>query len=130
MPLRTEPSSRYKIKTLSKQLRKLSFPTSPISVKLATFAADAFDKFLSGQCDSLDDAFGVAKSRGAPRQLSTAKQHLMVAREIHALRLAGKTWYQIESEMNNDQRVLRRIYKPFRIRLMSHDIARQLNQPD
>src|SRR5918995_2123474 len=65
MALRKEPSPRFKIKTLSKQLRKLSFPTSPISVQLATYAADAFDKYLSGEC-SLETAFGLGKKRGAP----------------------------------------------------------------
>ena len=63
MALRKEPHPRYKIKSLSKQMRKLTFPTSPISVKLATIAADAFDKFLSGKCDSLDEAFGLEKDR-------------------------------------------------------------------
>lgn len=122
MPLRREPSPRYKIKVLSKQLRKLTFPTSPISVKLATFAADAFDKFISGEFHSLDEAFGITKDRGAPRNLSVAKKKLAIARKIFALRLAGKTWYQIENEMGVDQRALRRDYAPFTIRLMRRKV--------
>jgi hypothetical protein len=66
MPLSREPSPRYKLKKLSKQLRKLSFPTSPVSVTLATFAADAFDQFLAGKSRTLDAAFGLQKKRGVP----------------------------------------------------------------
>jgi len=128
MPLRREPSPRYKIKALSNQLRKLSFPTSRISVKLATFAADAFDKFLSHQCSSLDEAFGLEKDRGAPRKLSKAKQHLALAREVFALRLANKSWYEIENALGQDIRALSRIYKPFKARLMSREILRKLNR--
>jgi hypothetical protein len=125
MSLRQEPSPRYKLKTLSKQLRKLS-----VSVKLATFAADAFDKFLSHECSSLDEAFGLEKDLGAPRKLSKAKEHLALARKIFAFRLKNKTWYEIENAMNQDQRALRRIYKPFKTRLMSRKIIRKLNRPD
>jgi hypothetical protein len=130
MPLRKGPSSRYKINSLSKQLRKLTFATSPISVKLAKFAADAFDKFLYGKCISLDEAFGLENARGAPRKLSKAKEHLTLARELCTMRLAGKTWYQIENELGQDQRALRRIYKPFRARLLSRELILELRRPD
>ncbi len=130
MPLQRALSPRYKIKALSKQLRKLSFPSSSISPKLATFAVDAFNKFLSGECDSLDAAFGVRKNRGAPRQLSTAKQHRALAKKIFALRLARKTWYQIEEELDLDQRALRRIYAAFKVHLMSRNLLLTLKQSE
>lgn len=126
MPLRRESHSRYKIKALSHQLRKLSFPTSPISVDLATFAADAFDKFLTGKCITLDEAFRVEKGPGAPRRLSTAKEHLVLNKKISALRVKGKTWYQIEDELGIDARALRRIYKPAKIHLASRRIVASL----
>ncbi len=129
MPPRKGPSPRYKIKALSEELRKLSFPTSPIPVNLAKFAADAFDKFLAGNCHSLDEAFGLDKDRGAPRRLSKAKKHLALAKKIFALRLKRKTWYQIEDELDMEQRALRRIYKPFRVHLLSSKIASDLKHP-
>lgn len=129
MSLREAHSPRYKIKQLSKQLRTLSFPTSSISVSLAKFAADAFDSFLTHKCKSLDEAFGIAKGPGAPRKLSVAKEKLVRAKAILSLRTAGKTWAEIEEELGVDQRVLRRDFKPFKIRLISRNIGRALNLP-
>lgn len=60
MALQRGPHPRYQIKALSQQLRKLSFPTSPISVDLARFAADAFERYLAGECQTLDAAFGLS----------------------------------------------------------------------
>jgi len=122
-------SSRFKMKQLSKQLRKLSFPTSPISVSLAKFAADAIDMFLAHKCKSLDEAFGINKGPGAPRKLSAAKRQFVLAREIGLLRMAGKTWDEIEEALGLDQRALRRTFKPFKIRLMSQQVGRDLNLP-
>jgi hypothetical protein len=122
MPLRRGASPRFKIKNLSEQLRKLSFPESPISIDLARFAANAFDNFLSGKCNSLDEAFEVEKGRGAPRKLSTARKHMALAKKIADLRLAGKTLYQIEDELGMDGGAIRRLYKPFRARVLSRKI--------
>jgi hypothetical protein len=130
MPLQRGSSPRYKIKILSKQLRRLTFPTSPITVKHATFAADAFDRFLSQKCNSLDEAFGLEKVRGAPRKLSKAKQRRALAMKIFALRLTRKTWYQIEDELGQDAGLLRRIYIEFKPRLMRRELLRQLNLSD
>jgi hypothetical protein len=85
MPLKREPSPRYKIKVLSKQLRKLTFPTSPISVKFATFAADAFDKFLTGKSRTLNAAFGLQEKRGVP---GWPKARLKLAKAVYVLRKA------------------------------------------
>lgn len=130
MLLRRGLHPRYKIKALSKQLRKLSFPTSPISVDLAKFAADAFDKFLTGTCTSLDKAFGLVKGPGAPRHLQTAKKNRAFAKKIDALRLKGNTWEQCEEVLGLDQRALRRIYKPFRAEFGSRRIIQMLKTPE
>jgi hypothetical protein len=123
MPLKRGPSPRYQIKLFTKELRKLRFPTSPISVKLATFVADAFDRFLSGEANSLDEAFGVEKRPGAPKRLSTAKQHRAFSKKILDMRMAGKTTYAIEEETGVDQGAIRRTCKPFRARLMARTIS-------
>ena len=62
MALLQKSSPRYKLKTLAKQLRRLSVPTSPVSTDLARFAADGFEKYLSGKAKSLDAAFGLRKN--------------------------------------------------------------------
>lgn len=127
MALQRGRHPRYQIKALSSQLRKLTLPTSPISIALATFAADAFDKFLTGEYATLDEAFGVAKRSGAPRRLSKAKEHLRFAEEISDLRGKGKTWYQLEGELGMDAGALRRSYAPFKIALLSRRIGKKLH---
>jgi len=125
MPVRTGPSPRYKIKALSKQLRTLTFPKSPISVNLATFAADAFDSFLAGHSPTLDAAFGIGKRRGAP---GWPKARLKLAKEIHVLRIAGKSWSRVQDELERrgykgtDLSTIKRTYKEFRLHLMSKDL--------
>lgn len=55
----------------SGQLRELKFPTSPLSMRLVEYVASSFEKFLSGEAKSLDEAFGlvgVPKKRGRPTQ--------------------------------------------------------------
>lgn len=130
MPLRREPSPRYKIKTLSKQLRKLSFPISPVSVKLATFAADAFDKFLSGKC-SLEAAFGLGRKHGVP---GWPKARLKTAKAVYALRKAGHSWTSVLDELAKqglgemDLSTVKRTYKEFFVHLAARDIAQTLDQ--
>lgn len=132
MSLRKEPSPRYKLKTLSAQLRKLSFPTSPISIKLATFAADAFDKYLSGAC-SLESAFGLGKKRGTPGQ---PRARLKLAKAVHALRKAGHSWSSVLDKLSEqefgflDLSTVKRTYKEFFVHLLASDIAQTLDQDD
>jgi hypothetical protein len=66
MALPKEPDPREKIEELSRQLRKLTFPTSPITIKLARFAANAFDAYLSGKAPTLGVAFGIGTVKGVP----------------------------------------------------------------
>lgn len=128
MPLRRGPHPRYKIKELSKQLRKLSFPISPISVSLAKFAADAFDKYLTGQYRTLDAAFGLSKKRGTP---GWPKMRLKMAEDIYNLRKDGKSWTKVQKELasrynDTDLGTLKRTYKEFRIHLMSQSVLKLL----
>ena len=130
MPLRQEPSPRYKLKKLSKQLRKLSFPASPVSVKLAKFAADAFDKYLTGTC-SLEAAFGLG---GKPGVHGQPKARLKLAKAVHALRKAGHSWNSVLDELSEqefgdlDSGTVKRTYKEFKVRLAARDIAQTLDQ--
>ena len=130
MPLRREPSPRYKIKTLSKQLRKLSFPTSPVRVDLATFAADAFDKYLTGTC-SLESAFGLGRKKGVP---GWPKARLKLAKAVYVLRKAGHSWKSVLDELSKqgfgemDPSTLKRTYNEFKVRLMARDVALTLSQ--
>ncbi len=128
MPLRTEPHPRYKIKQLSKQLRKLSLPTSPISVDLARFAADAFDKYLTGEYRTLDAAFGLSKKRGVP---GWPKMRLKMAKDIYELRKAGKSWSEVQKRLasrytDTDPGTLKRTYKEFRVHLMRKSVSKRL----
>lgn len=128
MPLRREPHPRYKIKELSKQLRKLSFPTSPISVNLARFAADAFDKFIDGQSPTLDAAFGLSKKRGVP---GWPKMRLKMAKAIYELKKDGKSWSEIQKALESrysdtDLGTLKRTYKEFHVHLMSKSVSNLL----
>lgn len=128
MPLSREPSPRYKLKKLSKQLRKLSFPTSPVSVTLATFAADAFDKYLTGTC-SLESAFGLGRKKGVP---GWPKARLKLAKAVHALRKAGDSWSSVLDKLSKqefgylDLGTVTRTYKEFKVRLMARDVARDV----
>ncbi len=124
MSLRRDKHPRYKIKALRKQLRKLSFPTSPISVNLARFAADAFDKYLTAECPTLDAAFGLSKKRGVP---GWPKMRLKMAKDIYRLRKAGKSWSKVQDELSSsysdtDLGTLKRTYKEFRVHLMSKSV--------
>lgn len=131
MPLRRDKHPRYKIKTLSEQLRKLSFPRSPISLELATFAADAFDKFLTGTC-SLEAAFGLG---GKPGVRGHPKARLKLAKAVRSLRKAGHSWKRVLDELSQqgfgflDLSTVKRTYKEFYFRLAARDIAQTLN-PD
>jgi hypothetical protein len=129
MSLNRGPSPRYKIKAFSKQLRKLSFPASPISVKLATYVADAFDKFLAGKSRTLNAAFGLQKKRGVP---GWPKARLKMAKEIYALRKSGKSWSQVQGELerlgykDTDLSTIKRTLKEFRLHLMEKELWQSL----
>jgi hypothetical protein len=58
--------ARDRLKRLAEQLSSLQFPSSPISLELAGFAATAIKRFLSGDEQTLDSAFGLVAERGRP----------------------------------------------------------------
>lgn len=130
MPLKHEPSPRYKLKKLSKQLRKLSFPKSPISVNLATFAADAFDKYLTGTC-SLESAFGLGRKPGVP---GWPKARLKLAKAVYALRKVDYSWKRVLDELSMqgfedlDLSTVKRTYKEFKVYLIACDAERIVSQ--
>lgn len=132
MPLRRDKHPRYKIKTLSKKLRKLSFPTSPIPVDLARFAADAFDKYLTGEC-SLEAAFGLG---GKPGVHGQPKARLKLAKAVYALRKANHSWNGVLDELSTqgfgflDLSTVKRTYKEFYVRIAARNIAQSLKQDD
>jgi len=78
--------TRAKLQELVKQLRKLSFPSSPIDVEDAQFVASAFERYLTGKAKTLDAAFGLAPKRGAPRKNA---KHEAIARKVDKLRKEG-----------------------------------------
>lgn len=125
--MQDEDDPRVRLTRFAEQLRKLSFPSSPISIALATFVADALDRYLSGDSESLDAAFGLTPRQGRPRDL---EKHDAIAREIHAMKLEGKSWRDIADELNqcgvSDERTLRRIDNEFKVGLMAEDVWRQL----
>lgn len=133
MPLRGAPSPRYKMKSLSKQLRTLTFPTSPISVDLAQFAADAFDSYLSGRSRTLDAAFGLKKKRGAP---GWPKARRRMAAIVYELKKAKKSKSQIQAELqrrgfrDTDWSTIKRTYQEWRLRLLRVGVGKLLSQPD
>ena len=87
---------RYLMAVLVVQLRALSFPSSPVSIDLARFAADAFEAYLGGAEQTLDKAFGLAKGRGAPATATAG--HLEIARRILRMFIAQQSWRDIANE--------------------------------
>ncbi len=124
MPLRSEPHPRFRIKQLSGGLRKLTFPSSPIPLDLARFAANAFDKYLSGQARTLDAAFGLGRKRGTP---GWPRTRLKMAKAIYDLRKSGNSWSKVQKRLashhfDTDLGTLKRTYKEFQVHLMSKSV--------
>lgn len=67
-----------------------------MSVKLATFAADAFDKYLTGTC-SLESAFGLGRKPGVP---GWPKARLKLAKAVYASRKVGCSWKRVLEELD------------------------------
>ncbi|WP_031437029.1 hypothetical protein [Methylobacter tundripaludum] len=118
--------NKEKLETFASELRKLSFPTSPISIELTDFVATALEGYLENKTDSLDDAFGLnsgKKNAGYAHEFNRTR-----ARRIIDLRFAGKTWNQVADELGgkdgipSDEREIRRIADEFMIELMAEEI--------
>lgn len=67
---------RDRLERITKQLAKLSFPTSPIKADDAHWLAKGIDDFLEGNHNSLDAALGLKRKRGAP-ETQTKKKELI-----------------------------------------------------
>lgn len=133
-PVSSQEANRAKLAQLVEQLRALTFPSSPISIDLAQFAASAFAAYLDGEHSTLDKAFGLTRGRGAPASATAA--HLDIARKILGMQLAEKSWNDVyetaakESWPVTDARELRRIYKAFEVKVMSEELSRRLSDSE
>lgn len=120
--------TRNKLEKFANQLRKLTFPTSPISIDLAKFVASALDRYLSDGEKSLDAAFGLTPRRGAPRRKDD--EHEALARRVFAMR-DEKSWQEIFDILSSegcavtDERTIERIYDNFRVRLLQEKIEEE-----
>jgi len=76
-----------RLKDFASQLRELEQPTSPISIHLAQYFADAIEDFLSdetGTADTLEAALGLTgqtRKRGRPRKKS--KEDTAITERYH-----------------------------------------------
>lgn len=132
------------------QLRDLSFPSSPVSVEIARFAADAFAAYLDGGEQTLDKAFGVARGRGAPAtatagHVELARKMVQIIRNISLRKsawiadsvtpstLAWRAIFQAALDEDwsvTDESELRKIYKRFASAAIGESIARRLGDAD
>ena len=124
---------REKLSKFSAQLKKLTFPTSPISVDLAKFVSTSLDRYLDGDASTLDAAFSLKPKRGSPGD--PAKRRAM-AKKILELRLGGKSWNEVSEALTSgdaaplDEREIRRTYKEFKVQVMAEEVGRRLNFSD
>lgn len=127
------PETKAKFKIFAANLRRLSFPTSPISIDLAKFIASGLERYCDGNATSLDSAFGLTAKRGAPSNDGKREE---IARQIFSMRLARKSWKQIAADLAaqdvgvNDERTLRLYYREFLVMLMSEELCRRLGEDD
>lgn len=97
--------NKERLERFARQLRKLTFPTSPISIDLTRFVATAIEGYLRGDHKSLDAAFGLTAKRGAPRRQDD--EHEKLARRVFTLReLEDKSWKEVMDELATEDNVL------------------------
>ena len=119
-------TSKEKLIKLAKQLRKLTFPTSPVSIDLATWMASAIEAYVSkdSQIKTMDVALGLNPKRGAPGDPAKREK---IAREIYPMKKAGTSWKKIASSIGarypgNDETVtIKRIWEEFFIKLAGEE---------
>jgi hypothetical protein len=119
--------AREKLKEFASQLKRLSFPSSPISIELAKFVEVALENYLDKKAKSLDAAFGLNPKRGTKgyRRDFNRKR----AEQIMRLRLDGKSWMDIANNLGGkdgipkDEREIRRIADEFMIEIMAEEIS-------
>ena len=127
---KTPEQIRGDLASFAGQLRKLSFPTSPIQVDLAMFVADALERYLHDGTPgiSLDAAFGLAPRRGRPPDI---ERTLEMATRIYALKLEGKSWMAITEAINSahgpqlGEREIRRIFETHQHTVRAEEMSRR-----
>ena len=119
-----------KLSDFADELDCLAFPSSPISLELASFVAGSIRDYLRGDQKSLDSAFGLSKKRGAPGNPEKRKE---IAREVLLKRLDGKSWLEIANDFSMqghdvcDDRTLRKYYYEFFNELASEELCKRLD---
>jgi hypothetical protein len=111
--------NKEKLAEFVKQLRKLSFPSSPISIPLADYVATALESYLSNNEKSLDTAFGVNPKRGVP---GFPRQREELARKAIGMKIAGNSWKEIADKLDSDERKIRRVTDEFKTQILSEYI--------
>ena len=56
------------LRRAAKALRRLRFPSSPMDQELVEFLAGGIERYVAGDAESLEHAFGIKNGRGAPAQ--------------------------------------------------------------
>lgn len=113
------------------ELRALKFPTSPISVGAAEFVADAFERYISNEVQTLDAAFDLTPRKGRPKNEEKRESD---ARKMAALLSAGKSWDEVADGMARfegdqpDKRTLRRLHKDYETKFMAEELTRRLER--
>lgn len=120
---------KAKLAQFAEQLRKLSFPSSEISMDLVAFVTPAIDAYCTGHAKSLDASFGLTPTRGAP---GNPGQQEEIASRIFLMReIERKKWGEVFDQLSKencsvvDERALRRIYKKHFVNLMSKELTRR-----
>src|SRR5262249_17814507 len=106
------PPARHKLKYFADQLRALaaneavlrkSRPFPPfISDELVEFIAGGIEKYLNGECQSLDRAFGLARGRGRPKLPFGQGKNFELAKKLFWLRFEGLSWKKIADQLGKD----------------------------
>lgn len=114
---RHDAGARETLARLAEHLRRQKLPVPVegriLPIKWAAKAADAIERYLSGEAKSLDAAFGLTPQRGRPT--TKAGEHKAIARVAGELKLAGNSWTDVCDALSTrgatvtDVRTVRRI---------------------
>ncbi|AAX73653.1 MULTISPECIES: hypothetical protein [Brucella] len=97
----------------------------------ADFLADRLNVYISGNVNTLDEAFGLKRGRGAPQNGPIYPHNMEMARK--ALFRGKKSWNDIASELGADPRTLQRLVKRHEqhaIESMASELVRHMNEKD
>jgi len=126
--------NKNKLKQFAEELRKLEFPTSPISLKLVQYVSDGIDNYLNGNSNSLDTALGLTRKPGRPTE--SVEEHKRLASRVLRLKLDGSSWPDIFEALSSenfsitDERTIRRIYERYFVELAAEEICRRLDKEE